>query len=42
MTERLPVARLGRASRGWGGVMRRLWAWLRLPRVEKFRRCSLE
>lgn len=36
----LPAARLGRSSRVAGGVLVRLWNWLRLPRVERFRRCS--
>lgn len=36
----LPVARLGRTSRIAGGVLASLWTWLRLPRVEQFRRCA--
>lgn len=36
----LPAARIGRSAIGAGGVIGQLLAWLRLPRVELFRRCA--
>lgn len=36
----LPSARIGRASRGAGGILARLWDWIRLPRVKRFRCCA--
>lgn len=35
-----PEARVGRASRGCGGALARLWNWIRLPAVERFRCCA--
>lgn len=36
----LPAARIGRASRGAGGILARLWDWIRLPRAKRFRCCA--
>jgi hypothetical protein len=36
----LPPARLGRSAIGAGGFLARFWDWIRLPRVERFRRCA--
>jgi hypothetical protein len=36
----LPAARIGRSAIGAGGLLARLWDWIRLPRVERFRRCA--
>lgn len=36
----LPAARLGRSAIGAGGVLARLWDWLCLPAVERFRCCA--
>lgn len=36
----LPVARIGRAAIGAGGLLARLWDWIRLPRAERFRCCA--
>jgi hypothetical protein len=36
----LPSARVGRSSRLQGGWIARAWAWVILPRVERFRYCA--